>query len=259
MSYQFIQYELSDRIIYLTLNRPDKRNALNYEIIAELRQAFTQAEKDNQAKVIILKSNGKVFSAGADLAYLKTLQNNTYQENLDDSTNLMELFKQIYTLDKIVIAQIEGHAIAGGCGLASICDFSFAVPEASFGFTEVKIGFVPAIVMVFLIRKIGEAKTKELFLSGELINANSAKDVGIVNFVIAIGKIEKEVKRFAHTLCNNVSGESVKLTKKMFATVQDKQFNDALTYAAEMNAQARQTEDCKKGIACFLEKQKINW
>jgi methylglutaconyl-CoA hydratase len=187
---QFVKFEVKNRIGYITLNRPDKRNALNFQVVSELKQAFWNADNDDHCKVIVLKAEGAAFCAGADLDYLQQLQNNTYNENLADSTHLKELFEQIYTLSKVVIAQIQGHAIAGGSGLATVCDFSFAVPEAMFGYTEVKIGFIPAIVKVFLLRKIGEGKAKELLLSGSLITAEEAKQMGLINRVIEADKLE---------------------------------------------------------------------
>src|SRR5689334_2261149 len=169
-----IEFIVDNRIGFITLNRPEKRNALSYELIAELKEAFARAEADERAKVLVLKANGEAFCSGADLAYLQKLQGFSFEENIADSNHLKELFHQIYTLKKVVIAQVNGHALAGGCGLATVCDFSFAVPEAKFGYTEVKIGFIPAIVMVFLLRKIGEARSKQLLLSGELITADDA-------------------------------------------------------------------------------------
>src|SRR6478609_2823790 len=186
----FIQYETKNRIAYITLNRPEKRNALNYDVVTELKNAFDRAESDDECKVVILRANGNVFCAGADLEYLQQLQANTYQENLEDSTHLMQLFYQIYTLKKVVIAQIHGHAIAGGCGLVTVCDFAFAVPEAKLGYTEVKIGFIPAIVKVFLLRKIGEAKAKELLLTGDLISAQEARDFGLINYIVSPEELE---------------------------------------------------------------------
>lgn len=259
MNYSYLNYSTQNRLAYITVNRPEKRNAFNGELISELQNAFSQAEKDDKVKVIILNANGKVFSAGADLEYLQQLQKNTYKQNLADSTKLAELLKTIYRLKKIVIAQIEGHAIAGGCGLAAVCDFSFTVPEAQFGYTEVKIGFIPAIVMVFLLRKIGEAKTKELLLSGKLIDAQAAKEFRLINFVVSADKIKPEVEKFAQTLCEGASGESLKMTKQMIARVQEMNLEESLKYAAEMNAKARSTEDCKKGISAFLQKQIPSW
>ena len=255
----FIQYETKDRVAYITLNRPEKRNALNYEVVTELKSAFEQAETDENCKVVVLRANGAVFCAGADLEYLQQLQANTYQENLEDSTHLMQLFYQIYTLKKVVIGQVHGHAIAGGCGLATICDFSFTVPEAKFGYTEVKIGFIPAIVKVFLLRKIGEAKAKELLLTGDLVSAEEAKKIGLINYVVSWEDLEKTVYTFAQKLCTENSQQSMELTKEMIANVQSMSLKKGLNYAAEMNANARNSADCKKGIASFLTKEKLAW
>jgi methylglutaconyl-CoA hydratase len=256
---KFIYYSVNNRIGTITLNRPEKRNALSYEVVAELKEAFTKAEEDDQVKVIILKANGEAFCAGADLEYLQQLQKFSYEENLNDSNHLKELFLQIYTHSKVVIAQVQGHALAGGCGLATVCDFVFAVPEAKFGYTEVKIGFIPAIVMVFLLRKIGEGKAKELLLSGELFSAENVKQLGLINQVVAPEKLEIEVEAFAKKLVESNSTQSMKLTKQMISKVQSLSVEDALQYAAEMNAHARGTDDCKKGIAAFLNKEKIRW
>ncbi len=255
----FVEYRANDRIGYVTLNRPEKRNALNFEVVEELKLAFQQASEDSKAKVIVLKANGDAFCAGADLAYLQQLQENTFEENLADSSHLKELFYQIYTLDKIVIAQIEGHAIAGGCGLATVCDFSFTVPSAKFGYTEVRIGFIPAIVKVFLLRKIGEQKAKQLLLTGELVDANQAVSLGLINEVVAKEQIHDKVTTFAQMLIEKNSGQSMAFTKQMIAAVQGMNLEDGLQYAAEMNARARASEDCQKGIAAFLNKEPISW
>lgn len=256
---EFIQYEVNNRIGYITLNRPDKRNALSYDVVSELKKAFTKADGDDNVKVIVLKANGKAFCAGADLAYIQQLQKNTYEENLEDSNHLRELFEQIYTMGKVVIAQIQGHAIAGGCGLATVCDFGFTVPEAKFGYTEVRIGFIPAIVKVFLLRKIGEMKAKELLLTGELIDAEAAHAYGLVTKVVTAEELEKVVDDFAQMLITKNSGQSMALTKQMIAKVQSMSVEEGLNYASEMNAKARGTEDCKKGIASFLDKTPIEW
>lgn len=256
---KFVQYETKDRIGYITLNRPDKRNALSFDVVSELKEAFTKADNDDEVKVIVLRANGKAFCAGADLAYIQQLQKNTYEENLEDSNHLRQLFEQIYTMGKVVIAQIQGHAIAGGCGLATVCDFGFTVPEAKFGYTEVRIGFIPAIVKVFLLRKIGEMKAKELLLTGELIDAEAANAYGLVTKVITAEELESTVEDFAKMLIIKNSGQSMALTKQMIAKVQSMSVEEGLNYASEMNAKARGTEDCKKGIASFLEKKPIEW
>lgn len=254
-----VEYNVSNRIAIITLNRAEKRNALNGAMVAALHEAFLRAANDEEAKVIILKGNGKVFCAGADLEYLQELQRNTYEENLKDSNNLKALFLAIYTNPKVVIAQVHGHAIAGGSGLATVCDFVYTVPEAGFGYTEVKIGFVPAIVKVFLLRRIGEGRAKELLLTGEWIKAEKALEIGLVNKVVKPGELEEVVYNFALGLCANNSGQSMALTKKMIGEIQSMDLEEAASYAAEMNAQARNTADCKRGIGAFLNKEDLKW
>jgi methylglutaconyl-CoA hydratase len=254
-----VQYETSNRIGVITLNRPEKRNALNEGFVKEIRIAFQHAYNDEACKIIILKGSGDAFCAGADLEYLQTLQTNTFEENLNDSKNLMELFQMIYKGPKVVIAQIEGPAIAGGCGLATVCDFSFAVPEATFAYTEVKIGFIPAIVMVFLIRKIGEGKARELLLTGKLMNAEIAQKLGLINYIESKETIAEAVIHFAEKLCREASADSLRMVKNMIAEVQHREVDDALLFAASQNAEARQTNDCKRGIAAFLNKEKLIW
>ena len=256
---KYVNYTVENRIGYITLNRPEKRNALNYNFVTELKETFLKASLDKLVKVVVLKAEGDSFCAGADLDYLQSLQKNSFEENLEDSMHLMELFKTIYSLNKIVIAQVQGHAIAGGCGLVSVCDFSFSVHEANFGYTESRIGFVPAIVMVFLIRKIGEARAKELLLTGNAIKAKEARDFGIVNWIVDEKELASSVQEFALKLCTNNSTMSMQLTKEMIGQVQDMSLEDGLNYACKKNAEARSSEDCKKGIAAFLGKEKIVW
>lgn len=256
---KFIQYGTKNRVATITLNRPDKRNAFNSTMVTELHSAFKRAGQDNDVKVIILKAKGDSFCAGADLAYLKELNQFTYEENLADSMQLKNLFQQIYTMDKVIIAQVEGHAIAGGAGLATVCDLVFSVPEAKFGFTEVKIGFVPAIVSVFAIRKFGESQTKRILLSGDLFSAKDAKEIGLVNFISAKESIDREVEKYADNLVTKTSANSLSLTKNLIIKIQQLGLEQALVYAAELNARARDSEDCKKGINAFLKKERIVW
>lgn len=255
-----IQTQTENRIFYISLNRPEKRNALNSDMISELKEVLKEVDKsDNEAKVIILRGNGKAFSAGADLESLQKLQNYSYSDNLQDSNHLKELFQLIYYHSKPIIAQVEGHAIAGGCGLATVCDFIFSVPEAKFGYTEVKIGFIPAIVMVFLLRKIGETKARELLLTGTLKKAAEMSDVGLINQICEPEAIAEEVKSFATQIADNTSAQAVALTKEMIAEIQSMHVKDAINYAAENNAKARSFEDCQKGIEAFLNKEELKW
>lgn len=254
-----VHYQVSERIAEITLDRPEKRNALNPQLIAELSAAFKQAETDQEVKVIVLKAKGEVFSAGADLAYLHQLQKNTFKENLADSQTLRMLYEQIRHLPKVVIAQLEGHAIAGGCGLACICDIIFAVPEAKLGYTEVKLGFLPAIVSCYLQLKIGESATKHLLLSGELISTEEALQYKMINFVTAADKIGQTVRNYALNLCNQTSAESIAATKKLLNQYHNNWLNICLDHAVLANAKIRESDDFKRGIAAFLNKEKINW
>ena len=256
---RFLQYEVQDRLAYITLNRPAKRNALSANVVTELKQAFEQAEADDKVKVIILRATGEVFCAGADLKYLQELQDNTYQENLADSTHLMQLFHQIYTLKKLVIGQVQGHALAGGCGLATLCDITFAVPEAKFGYTEVKIGFLPAVVSVFLLRRIGEARTKQLLLSGDVLTAQQALDYGLITFIAEPEQLAETVRAYALRLARENSSHSIEITKEILARLPELALEDGLRYAAERNAAARASDDCRRGIAAFLNKEKLDW
>lgn len=256
---EYLQYDLEGRIAYLTLNRPDKRNALNNKFVSELKAGFSRAEQDPGVKVIVLRANGKAFCAGADLDYIRQLQGFSFEENLQDSSHLKELFLQIYRHPKPVIAQIEGHALAGGAGLATVCDFAFAVPEAKFGYTEVRIGFIPAIVMVFLIRKCGELRAKELLLSGDIIQMDKAVEYNILNATVPADEIQAHVKAFAERLCTQNSGQSMGMTKRLIGDIQHFPIAEGLNFAAKMNAHTRSTEDCQKGIAAFLNKEKLEW
>ena len=215
MTQALVLYTVKDRIATIAINRPEKRNALSPELVNQLTETFIEASEDDDVKVIILKANGNTFSAGADLAYLQQLQQNSYEENLADSNNLKTLFTTIYYLPKIVIAQVEGHAIAGGCGLATVCDLIYSVPEANFGYTEVKLGFVPAIVSCFLLRKTGETLAKRILLTGELFSAAQALDFGLVTFLASKEEIEQKVTECATKLCNETSANALMVTKQL--------------------------------------------
>ena len=257
--FHYITCSKADRVGVITLNRPEKRNALSFDLISELKVAFEQYELDREVNVIILKANGSTFCAGADIADLQKLQGYSYQENLADSNHLKELFLLIYTLRKIVIAQVQGHALAGGCGLATVCDFVFAVPEAKFGYPEVKIGFIPAIVMIFLLRKIGEAASKRLLLSGDSISADQAFQTGLVHEIVSGENLERHVMDFTTRLIHTNSAHAMMITKQMITKLHAMSLQESLAIAADMNARARESDDFKRGIASFLNKEKIQW
>lgn len=259
MSEPLVIYQVTDRIAHITLNRPDKRNALNPALVKQLTDSFLRAEEDDVVKVIILKANGEVFSAGADLAYLQQLQKNSYEENLEDSASLKKLYTTICYLTKVVIAQVEGHAIAGGCGLATVCDVIFAIPEAKFGYTEVKLGFVPAIVSCFLMRKTSETVAKRLLLTGELFTAPQALDFNLITFVTKRTDIAQNVNDFAVNLIKGSSANALMVTKQLINQTTYPLLEKSLELAVQINARVRESDDFKKGIAAFLNKETIEW
>jgi methylglutaconyl-CoA hydratase len=243
----------------IRLNRPDKRNALNADLVTALREALSAAEAAGDVRVIVLTGNGSVFSAGADLASLQALREASPLENEDDSRHLAGLFRQIYQHPKPVIAQVNGHAIGGGCGLAAVCDFSLVADDAKLGFSEVRIGFVPAIVMVFVQRKLGEAAARDLLLRGRLVTAAQASEVGLVSRAVAGGALDGEVQDLARELATETSESAVALTKRMLAQVPGMGFEEAMDYAVQMNAFARGTDDCKAGVDAFLNDEDPPW
>jgi methylglutaconyl-CoA hydratase len=249
----------ADRIGYIKLNNPEKRNAMSPALIAGLKAALMEMKSNDEVKVVMLTAAGKAFCAGADLAYLKQMQNFTYEENLADSRNLKELFELIYNFPKVVIAAVQGHALAGGCGLVTVCDFAFSVPESLFGYTEVSIGFVPALVSVFLLEQIGGAKTQELLLSGQLISSSKAAELGLITQVVASEFLEKRAFEFAQNLIEKNSSFSMTETKLLLREINKETREKALDYAAEVNAKARANQDCKQGIDAFLSKSKPTW
>lgn len=251
--------ETRERVGYIILNRPEKRNALSAELVEALKEKISFFLNDKSIKVIVLKSREGAFCAGADLAYLTSLRSNTYDENVQDSQNLRALFDLIYQGSKVFVAQVEGPAIAGGCGLASVCDFCFATSEATFGYTESRIGFVPALVMIYLNKKLQGSTVRDLFITGEIITASKAKAIGLVKEIYEQEEITERVDEFAQKLCKTVSGASLTLIKEMLVKTEDMNINEALDYAAHINAKARATEDCKRGMDAFLNKEKLVW
>lgn len=260
MEFTRIKYRVEHRICSITLSRPEKHNALDDRMINELSAAFSSAQKDPDVKVVLLKGEGESFCSGADLAYLQQIAQYDFQQNQQDSNNLMKLFLQIYTLRKPVIALVHGAALAGGCGLATVCDIIIASREtAKFGYTEVKIGFIPAIVMVFLVRRIGEGRARELTLRGNILNADQALQIGLINHVVGETELEEFGQRLAEEMIKHSSGASMGLIKELLARIHGMSTTDALDYAANLNALTRMTDDCKRGIKAFLNKEPLQW
>ncbi len=254
-----VSSEIIRQVGTLTLQRPEKRNALNPEMVSDLIHHLHVLEKNDDVRVIRIKSAGNTFCSGADLQYLQAMQSFTMEENLEDSKQLKSLFYGLYSSQKITIAQIEGHAVAGGAGLSACCDFVFASPSSYFSFSEVRIGFVPAMVMVFLQNKVGKSKTRDLLLSGRKITAKEALDLQWLNDVFPEETMEAEVLKFADNMIKQTSPQAISQTKDMLNRLDHLSTIDFLEEASKRNAMARSTEDCKKGIDAFLNKKPLQW
>jgi methylglutaconyl-CoA hydratase len=248
-----IKFEKQNGIAVIKLNRPEKRNALHPILINEFKEKLNEIEKDKSSRVLILTGEGSSFCAGADLDYLNQLRNFSVKENENDTNSIAELFLRLYHFPKPTIAAVNGPAIAGGCGLATVCDFIIADElNAKFGYTEVKIGFIPAIVSIFLIKRIGEGKTKQLLLSGELIDGWKAYEIGLVNLLSK--KVLEESFNLANRLLEN-SDIGMELTKKMINTVSVMTADEAVNYCIELNIISRSSEDFLKGLMRFTAKK----
>jgi methylglutaconyl-CoA hydratase len=242
-----------DSIRIIELNRPDKRNALNDELIAALKDALRESDEDESLRAILIRGAGKDFCSGADLAAIQKIAGATYEENVEDARQLAELFELIRKVRVPVIAAVHGRALAGGCGLATACDLVVAARSARFGYPEVKIGFVPAMVAAILRRNLGEKKSFELLTRGFEYSAEEGISLGLVNAVFEEDGFETTAIEYASAY-TKVSGSTVAMTKRLLYDIDALPFADAVTLGVETNARARMTDDCKKGISKFLEK-----
>lgn len=257
-AFETILVKNKDNVTTITLNRPEKKNAINNILVNELKHILTEIENDSDSKIIILKGAGDNFCSGADLEYLKNLKNLSYNENYKDSKSLAELFLKIYEFPKPVIAKINGAALAGGCGLCTVCDFIVAEENSIFGYPEVKIGFIAAIVSTFLIRQIGERKARELLLTGKILKAKEAYSVGLINKVLSNNEIDDYIEDIVITLKGN-SSQALRMTKSILNTFSFHAPAKDLERLSKTNALFRKEKDFSEGINSFLEKRKPNW
>jgi methylglutaconyl-CoA hydratase len=257
MNYTTIQLAYDSRVATITLNRPEKRNAISFELIDDLLRALKEVETSD-ALVLILTGAGKAFSSGMDLDNLKALIGRSPEQNLQDSETMVRLFRTLYEFPKVTIAAVNGAAIAGGTGLALLCDFTLAVPEAKFGYTEVRIGFVPAIVSTFLLRQVGEKHARDLLLTGRIIGAEEAARMGLVNEIVAPEALMPRARELAALLMQN-SPASLRATKQLLNEHGRAELNSQIEAAVRQNASIRTTADFREGVASFLEKRKPVW
>jgi len=257
MDYKTIQLAFDAGIATITLNRPDKRNAISFELIDDLRRALDEVER-SPARVLILTGAGKAFCSGMDLENLKALLGRSPEQNRKDSETMAGLFRWLYEFPKVSIAAVNGAAIAGGTGLALLCDFTLAVPDAKFGYTEVRIGFVPAIVSTFLLRQIGEKQARDLLLTGRIFTADEAYRMGLINEIVPPEKLIDRARELAAQLMEN-SPTSLRLTKRLLSDHARAELDAQIETAVRESAAIRATADFREGISSFLEKRKPRW
>ncbi len=252
-----VLYTLQGRRATITLNRGDKRNALDAALTLAIAQAITQAETDG-AKVVVLQGAGPAFCAGADLAHMQRLTSFTPEENLADSRALKDMLLAIWQSPCVVVAKVHGPAIAGGCGLASVCDVVLASDQAVFGYPETRIGFLPAIVAVFGVQKFGTGRIGPYLLAGKPFGAAEALALGLVTKVVAADALDEATDAYCADLERGTSAQSLAATKRLVRMAEGS-LNEKLELACRMNMETRQTVDFRRGIAAVLAKEKIDW
>ena len=255
--YSTLLLDISGKIAHITLNRPDKRNAISAQMIADLQSALDAIEKSH-ARVVIMTGAGKAFCAGMDLEMLAAIAKQSPAENQEDSRRIAKMLRRIWSFPRPLIAAVNGAAYAGGCGIATLCDFTLAAPEAKFGYTEVKIGFLPAIVSVFLTRQIGEKRSRDLLLTGRIIDAAQAKEYGLVTEVVPAERLMDAAHELADTLIS-ASPSSLTRAKRLLVSAVANSVDADLERAILENARIRCTPDFQEGVASFLEKRKPVW
>ncbi len=249
-----VLYAIAGSVGRITLNRPEKRNALNDEVVSELTAALHAASQDDAIRVVVVTGAGKDFCSGADLSALQKISEASVEENTADARALLELFLLIRSIPVPVVAAVRGRALAGGCGLATACDLVLASESARFGYPEVKIGFVPAMVMAILRRNVSEKQAFELITRGTEIGAVEARELGLINQTFPEENFEILVEEYLHDF-DNVSRSAVSLTKQLLYQMDGLSFGESLRTGLDVNVIARLTDDCKKGIARFLRKE----
>jgi methylglutaconyl-CoA hydratase len=257
MSYQTLQLDHEGEVATITLNRPEKRNAISTQMIEDMLAALQDAES-GLARVVIITGSGKAFCAGMDLEALRALAGQSLEQNIADSRLFANLLYRIYKFPKPIIAAVNGAAIAGGCGIATLADFTLAVPEAKFGYTEVKIGFIPAVVSVFLRRQTGDKVARDLLISGRIIDAAEAYRLGLVTEIVLADQLAARAQEFAGILLS-ASPTSIARTKRLLLGCEEAALQAELELAIRENAAIRSTADFREGLSSFLEKRAPSW
>jgi methylglutaconyl-CoA hydratase len=257
-AFETILVERGERVFRISLNRPRVHNAFNAVMIRELQAAFGTAGADPGVRIVVLTGTGESFCAGADLNWMREIIHYSFEQNLEESLAIADLLQGIYTLPKPTIARVNGTAIGGGNGLFSACDIVVASDRARFGLSEVKIGLVPAAISPYVIRRIGESRARQFFLTGERFDARRALEVGLVNIVSPHDELDAKTEELAGLLLSS-GPEAIAKSKELIQKVPGMGFDEARRYTAEVIARLRVSAEGQEGMAAFLEKRKPRW
>lgn len=257
-SYQTVEVAIRDRVARVALNRPDVRNAFNEVMIDDLTRVLAGVEKDDSVRVVVLTGNGTSFCSGADLNWMKKMKSFTVEENYRDAMRLADLMYMLYSIPKPTIARVNGPSIGGSNGLVAACDIVIASHRAEFSLSEVKIGLVPACIGPYLVKRIGEAACRDLFLTGERISADQAKSLGLVNDVVTHSNLDARVNEKVSNLLTS-GPHALAVSKELLSRVPAMPLADARDYTARMIADLRCGEEAQEGMTAFLEKRKPRW
>lgn len=258
MNGKFFKYILDKRgVVTVSLNRPEIHNAFNDELIDELTSLFKKMNQDEKIRLVILTGEGKSFCAGADLNWMKSMANYSMEENIEDSKKLSTLFQTIDDLEIPVIGKINGHALGGGVGLVSVCDYAISASHAKFGFTEVRLGLIPAVISPYCIRKIGESNARAWFLSGERFDAKKASDMNLVHEVCEESELETRVEALIDSFLK-AGPKSARASKKLIKNVTTLE-SGVREYTYKAIAERRVSSEGQEGMGALLEKRTPNW
>ncbi len=255
---QTILYGVKDKVAKVTFNRPEVHNAFNDTMIRELSTVFDDIAQNSDIRVVIVTGKGKSFCAGADLNWMRRIKNYSYEDNLKESLDLAEMLCKIYSSSKPTIARVNGAAIGGGTGLVAVCDIAIGATKAKFSFSEVKLGLIPACISPYVLKKCGEGKCREFFLTGERLTAEKACNAGLLNAVVPLEELDAAVDSLVRQLISS-GPEAITRCKELLRRVAEMPLDEAKKYTAEVIAQLRISEEGQEGMAAFLEKRKPGW
>jgi len=258
VKYNTLEIRREKNVVTVALNRPDVHNAMNEQLMKELTLCFKELNNDEDVRAIILTGNGKSFCSGADLNWMKSIINYSKEENIKDSKLLLDLFESIYNCKKPVIGRINGAAFGGGLGLIAVCDLSIALPDLKFAFSEVKLGLIPAVISTFVVKRIGIANMRRLFITGERFDSNHAREIGLIDYVTTENEFDSTVKKYVDLVISS-GPNAVKEIKNLTNSYENLDEKNYKKFTVEKIAELRVSDEGQEGVNAFLEKRKPKW